>query len=1095
MALTAELEASFTADGFDLASAFADLGALFGDVDLPGLDIDISVSVGVDGLGTGGISGSLGGVIGGLDSIVAGLPDLDAVLGPLQLAVRLPELLAELDLDALIAELSAAVVASGPGLAPLVEATASIGSLPLVGSLADLLGALGLDLRSPGTLIGGTAGGIVALLQLVGALLAVEAASRAIEARATLAADLLGAERLTGLVARVRSAGGPHLATLLVGIDPDDPGLVDLVGSPIQTYAGLVAELTGALVRGLAFAEATVVDADFGALVTGLGAASVALSASAVGPVRDLVASAAPLVDQITTVTVPSGGEDVVFGAVAELRGRIETAIDELAPSSLSTLVDGAIDPLLAPVRTVRAALDEVAAVVGVVFAPIEQALGAVDLASVGSAIEAVVDPVADTVDAITAAIGAAQGAIEDAVAALHTALTPVRTAVTGTATTLTEPFAAVHEVVAALDLEALQSSIRATLDAVTAAIAAAPVQPVFDVATGIIETAADALGLVPKALLPDDLRNELEAACAPVEALDLQPVRVELHDQLAAMIASIDAGALEAVAAGYAAVQEFVASIDPHPHVDALETAAFQELVDALNAIDPTVILTPVLEALDTARAALADLDLDAVLAPIDDALDEVAATIEGIDPAVLLEPVTSALDDATTAVRSALHLDELDAMLADVDTSVADAIGRLPVEDMLIAVEGAWDDLLVGLRGSDAPSGGVARGLLAGLLPGVPVEGLPEVLAWIRGERDGSVVVRARLERASARLTAASLTIGALDIRGLTVELGGTHGALSSALSVHPTESLLVQRLSAPIAASDPSADLGLVLLNADRVKVGFAGAAATVSMTTAADRSEVQLTARELGAAFTPLAPVLETARRLAAFIGVDAAELAGPGGPRLALVSLAQRIGPDPILGTVRAVVTHLVDRLTDLIHDGLVAPLQGAVGELGGLLDALSVDALLADVTAVRDRLTALVDGLRPGVVLAAPLAAFDGLVTTLDTFDPMGLVRTVVDGLRTEITSFATDLAPTTLLAPVLTLYDDLAAAIGAFDVAGLLEPVLNALDEIGRIIDRGIDEVIDALGSLQAACESEGGPIPGLDLSIAASVDVGGFL
>ena len=52
---------------------------------------------------------------------------------------------------------------------------------------------------------------------------------------------------------------------------------------------------------------------------------------------------------------------------------------------------------------------------------------------------------------------------------------------------------------------------------------------------------------------------------------------------------------------------------------------------------------------------------------------------------------------------------------------------------------------------------------------------------------------------------------------------------------------------------------------------------------------------------------------------------------------------------------------------------------------------------------------------------------------------------------------------------------------------------MLAALDEIGRIVDRGIDEVIDALGSLKEACESEGGPIPGLDLSIAASVDVGG--
>ena len=150
-----------------------------------------------------------------------------------------------------------------------------------------------------------------------------------------------------------------------------------------------------------------------------------------------------------------------------------------------------------------------------------------------------------------------------------------------------------------------------------------------------------------------------------------------------------------------------------------------------------------------------------------------------------------------------------------------------------------------------------------------------------------------------------------------------------------------------------------------------------------------------------------------------------------------------------------------------------------------------MEALLAELTAVRSRLVALVEGLRPSTVLAAPLAAFAALQHTLDTFDPMGPVRAVVDGLRAEITGFAHDLAPSTLLAPLLTLYDDIVAAVAAFDVAGLLEPVLAALH---AIVEQGMDEVIDALGRLKVACESEGGPIPGLDLSISASVDVGGL-
>ena len=277
--------------------------------------------------------------------------------------------------------------------------------------------------------------------------------------------------------------------------------------------------------------------------------ASAGLTGSALPPVRALVASAAPLVGPFLTIDVPAGGEAVVFGAVGEIRGHIEAAIDQLSPTTISSLLQPAVDPVLAPLRAIRQVLDEIAAVVGVVFEPIEQALGAVDLEPVRDAIETVVEPVEATIDAIADAISSSQAAIEEVVDAVHAALTPVRTTLTDTAATLTTPFTALDGVITALDLEALQATVKGTLDSVTAAISAAPVQPVFDVATGIIETAADALGLVPKALLPDDLRKELEAACAPVEAIDLEPTRTELHTQLAAMIASIDAGALDAVA------------------------------------------------------------------------------------------------------------------------------------------------------------------------------------------------------------------------------------------------------------------------------------------------------------------------------------------------------------------------------------------------------------------------------------------------------------------------------------------------------------------------------------------------------------------
>ena len=193
-----------------------------------------------------------------------------------------------------------------------------------------------------------------------------------------------------------------------------------------------------------------------------------------------------------------------------------------------------------------------------------------------------------------------------------------------------------------------------------------------------------------------------------------------------------------------------------------------------------------------------------------------------------------------------------------------------------------------------------------------------------------------------------------------------------------------------------------------------------------------------------------------------------------------------------------------------LHDGYV--LRSYLGALGVTLLLLTALVVVADLGARLDRISRSEKVLRaagetPIVAVLEyyatllpflwwrmlPIAALIGLQTTLVGFDPLGPVTTVVNAMRAEVDAFTTELAPTALLAPVLTLYDELAGTIGAFDPNGLLEPVLGVLGALEQIIDRGIDEVIDSLAKLKAACESEGGAIPGLDLSVAASVDVGG--
>jgi hypothetical protein len=178
-----------------------------------------------------------------------------------------------------------------------------------------------------------------------------------------------------------------------------------------------------------------------------------------------------------------------------------------------------------------------------------------------------------------------------------------------------------------------------------------------------------------------------------------------------------------------------------------------------------------------------------------------------------------------------------------------------------------------------------------------------------------------------------------------------------------------------------------------------------------------------------------------------------------------------------------------------VHEGIVVPLTDAVAEVQQLIDALGVTPLLAGIEGVKDDLLGLVDAVRPEHVLSDVIDTFDDLRDTLHALDPLAPVRIAVETLRATVDTFVDEFAPSKLLAPVVTVYDDLAALIGSFDVAGLLEPVLGALGELQRQIDGGMDEVIDALQKLKDACNSDGGPIPGLDLSVAASVDIGGGL
>lgn len=1093
MPLTATLDASFSADGFDLDASFSGLGGLLEAVGLPTLSFAGDLGdLDLDSLDLDDLVGSLTTVIGHLDGVIGALPDLDAVLGPLRSALAVLELAGSGDFTTLVASLETAVGPSESGLPALFDAAGHIGELPAVRTVIDIIGPLGLDLRAPGALVGGPAGGLISLVQLVGALLGVDTASREIDERAALAVDMLSADRITGLISSVSGGRGASLAGLLDGIDPNDPRLVEIVAGPIETHLADVRELLDLLVRGLAYAEATLVDADFEELAAGLTLASVALTVSASAPVDAFVATLRGYAQPLVDLQVPALGVDAVWGASAALASQMEALIAEVEPTILRRVVDPVLDPVLAPLRLVRQALDELAAVLATVFDPVSQAIDAIDLSAITGAITSVVEPVQAVVDTVGTMIEDATTEVQGVVGTIDGLLQPVRDALTEAASTVTAPFQSVSAALDELDLDVLMARITETLTAVTDTLSSVPVRPVFDVASDVIGTTADALGLVPKALLPDDLKAALEAACAPVEALDLEPIRAELHAQLTAIVEGLDTTVLDALEAGYAEVMAFIASIDPRPPLAELEDQAFAALVDGLDQLDPSVVLEPLTAALETVRGALDAIDLRAMLEPVDEAIDTVVDALEEISPGQLLAPVTEMLDGVRGQIDATLQLSTWGERLDDVETLVTDLATRFDPAPFFAAMREGWSDVMASLR--PQPGGtGLAAGLAGAVVGALPYRvnpgGIAEVVAWIRGTRDGAQVVQERLARGAAALVGARTSVERIDVRALTVELDAGHRALTAAVAAHPADSVLATRLGPMLAASSPTASMALVLGNVDRVITVVSSSAAIVAATTPPDRSEVSVAASGLAASFGPLAPVVSKVRELLATAGADPDEP----NPVIALIDALETAGADAVLGPIEAIATSIFTRLVELVREGLFAPLREGIVELEGLLDLLDVAALTAGVDELHEQLVTKIEELRPQVALAAPLDLLDDIRTTLAAFDPFAPVQGAIDDLRALIVDFVGEFAPTVVLAPVLTVYDQLRSLVGSFDLAGLLDPVFALLQGIGSDIDAGMNEVIDALIRLQEACESDGGPIPGLDLSIAASVDVGG--
>lgn len=1107
MTLAVNLSASFTSGGFDLQGTVGGLGSVMAAASPVPVSFDVSSTSSITDLlahaDTGAIASLIGPLVEHISDVVPGFPDIGPLFGPLHSALSVFELATSGDLEALRQRVDdAGLPALGtdiglPALQASIKGLSALASDPTVHGVLDLVRPAlpSFDLGAPGALLGGPAGGLVSLIQLIAGLMAVETASREFERMAALVEAMLHTDRINGLLATLRTTTGPGLAQLLTGVDPDSVAVVDAVTAPVVSYVDNVRTVADLLVRGLAFGEATLVHADFTALAARLEAGTLLLSESALPPVGLLATTASGWLAPIVGLSLPAAGPaGVVQAEIATMAASMSSAIAAVDPGVISRPLSHGLDTVLGPIRAIEHVALQVVAAIRSAFQQVQTALDAVDLSSLQAAFNTVLGPVSQAIDGISSLIGGAQSAIQTAASATLGVIDPVQTALDSARDTIHTAFASLASAIEALGLADLSTSLRQGVGTVADALHAAQVGPVFDVAAGAINTGASLLGAVPKALLPDDVRQELDAACAPLEALDLEPLRTEMHAELAGIVASIDTTVLHDLDVAFQAVVAFLDSIDPEPLLRDLEAGAFSAMVNLLRQADPTTILAPITAALDQVKAAVAAFDPASALKPIDQALDEVKHALDAVDATALLGPVEVQIEDFRHWVDDVLGLSTWSERLAAVDSFVAQSLARLDPDAVLIALAQAWSTVVAQVRGEPANAGAGAMsgasvlgtlvaGLVEGLGLGVHADSFDEVLAWIAGERDGSAVVRERVRRAAAALDRTQQAVAAIDIQTVVADLEATNRSVLNAITAYPDGSLLRLQLERPVTLASPLASLGSTLTARDRYLSELGTASSLVALLAPSDRGEVQAIADGLRTNLVPLRVVPVKLRQLLAVFGLDATGLT----LREALARLLEQLSPDELQPLV-AVFTAAAAKVGALVHDGVVAPLQAGIATLTGALDAVDISFIGEEITSIHDALEQKLDQLRPATILAPVLSAFDQAKQSLAAFDPFGPVRAVIDGLKAAITHVAEDLRPTVLMKPILDVFHEVRNALGSLDVGDILTPVLDALDGIARQLDDGMDKVIAALGHLKQACESDGGIIG----AIGAVVSVG---
>jgi hypothetical protein len=1065
MTLRDTLEGAFSGDDFDAGEAFKQLAELYKALDLPALPFDPSaIADQVTAIGNLDASSTADEIVSTFSDAagaLAALPGADALGGPIMTALTTIQALGQ-DSAGMIESLRTSFVPASPDepgaqrVARAMAGIADLGATPLPALLHATLPTLTPE--GSGRAINDVLSGGAALPALLASLRSLMELAAGIE-RATLLGTAIGSLPSTASIAALRTdLAAWDVDATVARITSGDP-VADIVAD-VEPALTRIREMEQALADLVAGTAAILATFDLGrvqATWRDVGSTLTSLDVSAVNELADGLVGG---LDGLIKVPPgpPAASPEAFAAEVATLLGGIADAIEAIEVTRFTTAIEGGAGRVLAPIREATDALTEVRTAVVAAEDAVAEAVRAIDLSEISTAIHAITDPLKTALDEIrgvlhtlSAQLGTAAGATVDAIDALRAGTDTIATA-------MNTAFGAIATALDEIDLAGRAAQVTAALEPVKTALADVHIGEAADAAAEGIERVATVIEVLPFDLLPDSARAELDTVIEPIKTFDFDTeITQRLADQLDEIRAAIDEDVLGQVRAAQAEAADFLASIDPRPPLQAFEHDTFDVAVAKIQEVNPDALLAPLHEALAEVP------DLGALLDPADALFDELLAGYDSFAPRSLLAPLTDPVDAARVAIAGQLHLD---AARSELDGARASALAAIEDVSIVRAI-----DALITLVEGVLPRPGSGRGGVLGQVVLRLTEGTEVLEASSFAIAGDWVAGRAQVTAASDALNAtrdglSTLrdTVRGLDARPILTEVQSGYDTVTAAIKALPHDKPLRRRL---LALVPPSPALLIEPLEQGRGDVvqSVTGAMSVASHLAAVDLRPIDAAVDRLAHA---LAPLLALRDWLVAWIEragvvVDEADLGAAARTFLTIlrdqVTTAAGIRLEAQLrGTLREVMTSTIDAL-----------LTG-VDQVESTLGLLSLEPLVVELEALHAERRTELAALRPSTQLADIVATLRSIDHDIRTFDPLADVRPALDALNAAVADVDTKLRPTVLLAPVMDGYDRTIAAMTAIDIDNLFGPILEALEQVTSDVENGVTDVGSAFGKLQAA-------------------------